>query len=49
MSAGSVSFAHTFHLSKFILDVAFMKKKELLAMNHVNSSKCSLTTYIFPC
>ena len=27
-SAGSVSFTHTFHLSKFIHDVAFMTKKK---------------------
>ena len=26
-STGSLSFTHTFHLSKFILDVAFMSKK----------------------
>jgi len=27
-SAGSINFTHTFHLSKFILDVAFMTKKK---------------------
>ena len=27
-STGSVRFTHTFHLSKFILDVTFMSKKE---------------------
>ena len=27
-STGSLSFTHTFHLSKFILDVAFMSNKE---------------------
>jgi len=53
--AGSVSFTHTFHLSKFILDVGFMTKKKntkkeekTLVMQHSNFHRNVVINAHFP-